>query len=546
MKRYITLAVIAAFCCSVTNAQQQGLPSRSMTIEGAYNPTVTSSDKILPVPERTTTVREPAAVSYLTEPNPMTGMERNTLAAFSETADDFKPARYAGMVRFGYGLRNIHDGLADFDWRITDRDELKVSGQMDAWASKPVDDWKSRMFNADLKIAYAHRFDKFTLGVDGAIGHSHFNYMEGVAMDSAKASKSNLMQKVLRGEIGASVAGKTADVEWYLKAGMQWLSRSGLELVGTERNNEESLLRIEGGAEMPLLGGTGGLYYRQKTAMYDWQGLYGDDYEGFSTITLSPYWKQSWGALDARMGLNVDFRTAAGYKVMASPMLNAVYNLNDRIKLLADLTGGVVDNSMRTLSTVSPYWSELARIMDGYTLANFSLGATYSAGTWFTLSAKGGYRHTINELFQIPDDNLIVTSILLQQSSDVFYGRLDADMLFGDFAELRMDVTCSGYSGDYALGSLALKPVVDASLFGNIKVMQGLDAMLTYRLMAFNEVNGSRMPAVNDLAVTFDYDFRPNLSFYLTGSRLAGGDFYYYSGYRALKPSFQLGATYRF
>ena len=51
---------------------------------------------------------------------------------------------------------------------------------------------------------------------------------------------------------------------------------------------------------------------------------------------------------------------------------------------------------------------------------------------------------------------------------------------------------------------------------------------------------------VNDVALTLDYDFRPNLSFYLTGNRLTGGNYCYYAGYRAIKPSVLIGATYRF
>jgi hypothetical protein len=64
--------------------------------------------------------------------------------------------------------------------------------------------------------------------------------------------------------------------------------------------------------------------------------------------------------------------------------------------------------------------------------------------------------------------------------------------------------------------------------------------------MLFGKVDGARMPMVNDVALTLDYDFRPNLSFYLTGNRLAGGNYYYYAGYRAIKPSVLAGLTYRF
>ena len=201
---------------------------------------------------------------------------------------------------------------------------------------------------------------------------------------------------------------------------------------------------------------------------------------------------------------------------------------------------------MRTLAGISPYWTEAERIRDGYELMNASAGVSYSQGTWLTLSLKGGYSHTIDELFQVAHDSLIISSMLKQEGCDVFYARLDADMQFADRAQVRMDLTCNGYTGKYTPGVLALKPVIDASLFGKVNIIPGLDAMLTYRAMSFSKIAGTRMPMVNDVALTVDYDFRPNLSLYVTGNRLAGGNYYYYAGYRAIKPSVLVGATYRF
>ena len=546
MKRYITLAVIATFCWGVTSAQQEGLPSRSLTIEGAYNPTMTKTEKIMPVPQRPATERHSAAVTYLTDPNPITRQDRKPMGAFSETSDDVRYASYDGFVRFGYGLRNSHDGVLDFNWRLSDRDVFHVDGLLDAWASKPVPDWKSRMFNADLNAVYSHRFDHFTLSVNGALGHSHFNYREGVSMDSAKAVLSSLLQKTRRGAFGFALDGQSDELVWHFKAGMEFLSRNGLDLAGTMRTNKERLIRIEGGAALPLLDGTGGLDYIQKTALYDWEGLYGCNYGGFTTLTFSPYWKKTWGELDTRLGLNVDIRTAAGYKFLLSPMATAQYNMSDRVKLFAGVNGGLEDHNMRTLAAISPYWSEVERIRDGYTLTNAFLGASFSQGTWLTLSAKAGYRHVIDDLFQTVQDSLIVTSLLVQEASDVLYARLDADMQFTEKAQVRMDVTYSKYTGKYGAGSLMFKPVLDASVFGRVNIIPGLDALLTYRHITYHKLDGVRMHSVNDVGLTFDYDFRPNLSFYLTGSRLAGGDYCYYAGYRAIKPAVLLGVSYRF
>ena len=64
MKRYITLAFIAAISWTAANAQSESLPSRSMTIEGAYNPSVTEAGKIMPLPEKTRTARQPSTASH--------------------------------------------------------------------------------------------------------------------------------------------------------------------------------------------------------------------------------------------------------------------------------------------------------------------------------------------------------------------------------------------------------------------------------------------------------------------------------------------------
>jgi hypothetical protein len=546
MKRYILLAFTAFICWNGANAQDDILPSRSLTIEGAYNPSMSEQGKIMPVPDRPKTERQAATVSYRTEANPHQGYDRTPMGVFGEQSDDAVQSSYYGLVRLGYGLRNVSDGLLDAGWRITERDLITISGLMDGWDTKPDGEWKSKMFNGDLKLEYSHRFDSLAFGVYGSYGHSRFNYREGKDTTSAILAASDFLQKTTRAEAGLWIEGGFRQVDWHLNAGMQWFTRKGLDLNGVTRDNKESLLRIDAGLKMPFAGGTIGADYRQKTAMYDWQGIYGCDYTGFTTMTLAPYWKKTWGNLDARLGLNLDVRTAAGYKVLLSPMVTATYNAGEQIRILAGLTGGLKDNSMRTLAGISPYWSESERIRDGYELLNAWVGVTYSQGTWLTLTLRGGYRHTIDELFQTVHDSLIITSQIRQEACDAVYARLDADMLFADRAQIKMDLTCNGYTGKYSEGLLALKPVLDGSLFGRVNIMPGLDAMLTYRAMLFGKVDGARMPMVNDVALTLDYDFRPNLSFYLTGNRLAGGNYYYYAGYRAIKPSVLAGLTYRF
>ena len=156
---------MTVICWGGVNAQNEVLPSRSLTIEGAYNPSMSDQGKIMPVPERPQTQRQAATVSYRTEANPHKGYDRTPMGVFGEQSDDVKESSYYGLVRLGYGLRNVSDGLLDAGWRITDRDLLTISGLMDGWSTKPDGQWKSKMFNGDLKAEYSHRFDSLAIGL---------------------------------------------------------------------------------------------------------------------------------------------------------------------------------------------------------------------------------------------------------------------------------------------------------------------------------------------------------------------------------------------
>ena len=547
MKRYVTLALTATVCWTVMFAQNDVLPSRSMTIEGTYNPSMTNEEKVMPVPAKQKNEKEQATVSYLTDPNPFENTDRSPMSVFSQSSDQVHADSLYGLARLGYGLRNVYEGLFDIGWIMTDRDVVKASGSMDGWNSKPDGDWRSRMFNSRLAAEYEHRFDRFVIGLKTDFGFSRHNYMPGVAMDSAMLAASNLFIKTKEGSLSGYIQGRFRDdIKYHLEGGGQWLIRDGLNLNGTERSNKEGIIRISAGAEKPISTGTVSVDYRQKSTVYRWWGLNGCEYDGFTNLTFTPMWHYNDGIIKTDLGFNMDIRTGAGKPFLMSPMATLSYNFENELSLLAGLTGGLREYDMRTLSRISPYWSEKERIKDGYDVVDLYAGLAYNHDTWLSVSGKLGYRHTIDEIFQNRADSLIVTSVFLQQSSDVFYVRLDADMQFSDRAFLRMDVTYNNYLGKYLGHKMDLKPAFDANLFGRLNIARGLDAMLSYRLMVFHWVGGVSMPTVNDLSVTMDYDFRDNLSFYATLKNLAGGDFYYYAGYRCLKPSVLLGATYRF
>ena len=546
MKRYITLAVIAILFQAGAFAQQDNLPSRSMTIEGNYNPSMTNAEKILPVPAKQKNVKEQAVVNYLTDPNPFKQSKRAPMMAFSEKSDNIEADSLYGIVKFGYGIRNLHDGMLDMGWLMSSRDAVRLSGLMGAWASEITDGWKSRMFDGDLTADYRHRFDAMNLKVALSYGHSHYNFREGTKMTDAIRAASNLMLETNRFKGSLALSGKISDISLQGSAGVEWLSRDGLKVNGKERNNRETLARVNAVATIPLGFGTAGLEYRQKTALYDWTSLTDKEYKNYTTFTLSPYWNITSGEMQASLGANIDIRTGSGKPFLASPMLRFAYSIK-RFTLHAAITGGLEEYDIRALDRISPYWADDEMIKDGYTLYNAGAGVSFSSGTWFNIDLMAGFRHTIDEAFQMTwDNNIFVSSLIRQQTVDVFYGHMDMDMQFSDRTLVRMDITYNNYLNRFRDGKMELKPALDANVYGKFNLARGLDAMLSYRLMLFNSLNGKAMPAVNDLSLTVNYDLTRNISLYAEGRHLMGGDFYYYAGYRTLKPAVMLGATLRF
>ncbi len=549
MKRYSVSALLSIACAMTVQAQTNNeLPSRSMTVEGDYNPVFTEAAKIMPSPRKEEETKESVQVSYLTFANPYNQRIRQQMNVFGFGTDDIDAKRIIGLARIGYGFRNISDGIMDFGWKITDKDFLKLSGTLDGWKSKPDKSWRSDMFNSNISVGYTHQFRLFEASVKAGYGYSRYNYMPGSLMDSIKLAASNLFMDVRQGEMSGYIrTNPENDVSFYLSGSGEWMIRDGLIVNGTNRNNKEGLVRIGAGFNKRLDKGSLTLDYKQKTAVYSWYSMNnGSKYTNFTTFTVTPVWHYFKGDWETDLGFNLDLRTGAGDLFHASPSARVSYSLTDKFKILGSITGGLEEYDMRKLSVISPYWSEQECIRDGYTTFNALAGVSYSEPSAFSSFFGVGYRHTVDEVFQVAYDSLLITSVLKQQDAKVLYVKGALDWMYLEKAQFKLDFIYNNYLGSYLGHKMELKPAIDVTFFGKYDIMKGLDAMVTYRLMGFHRVSGEAMPVVNDLSLTANYDWNRNVSFYSTVKHMLGGNFYYYAGYRALKPSILVGVTCRF
>jgi len=548
MNRNILALMLALTAGMAANAQgtQNGLPSRSLTVEGSFNPNTGHAGKMMPVPDMSLPVQTGNRnVTYDTDSVALARFKRNSMSVFGESSNDIVYKPLMGVAQFGYGLRNVLEGSAEACWRISPNDIVTADASLDGFNSETQNNWHSRHHSNDMGLGYTHSFKKFELTVYGRNVYSRHNYMVGDSQPPI--GKDSLRQKTVDSRAGVAVRSvRDVKVQWGVSASYDWLKRKDLILSGIEPDNKERILRIDGFMSMPLKGGTAAVKYVQKTAKYNWKGFDTDLYKDFSEISLTPSWSRSWGNLYTDLGVNLDARTAVGAKFLLSPEASLRYPVNNSVTLNARFDGGFVDNSAAHLAMITPYWFENRQIKDGYVI-DLAGGVVVNAASAFSINAWGGFRHTKDDLFQVREiRHRVVTSALVQDNSNTFYAHADVAFVPGSSVDIKAWIDGNVWMGSIKERLMAFKPVMDAGMFAHVNIMKGLDTSLEYHFTRYAKVDGKRENPVNDLLLRADWSYNDRLSFYLKGGHLLGGNYCRWAGYNEIGAYCLAGARYTF
>ena len=553
-RRYVPFVMLAAMGMPAMAQGTVNIDSRSMTIEGEYRPTITQAYKIAAEPAPFEPVKQKTAVSYLNDPVSFPFGSSPSLYVLSETSDSLYRNRWWGIASLGYGLRNLGNANLDAGFDLTKNSQVRLQGNMGGWNTETLNEWRSRMRMGDINAQYTFTGEKLNLGVNaGYMGDRH-NYMAGSKMTDAISANSHMYETQHSAMVGADVQVNISDVRVNADASLVSTSKSGLVVNGREADGRENIVRVNTEASFPLKDNTLGIHVNWKGVVQDRVAENGDKYRNTNTISLVPYWSWYRWRIEAKLGMNIDFRINQHYNFLISPQATAIVRFRDDLNFFTSVTGGNVDYDMYHLNGISPYWSDEKRIEDGYKLLDMCGGIFYHPDTWVSLSIKAGYRNTLWEVFQVRCDSAVVTSQMKQETSNVFYAGFATDMVISRYAQLRGELEYNFYKGKYLGDKMALKPLIDASVYVTAKPMNNLDVTADYRLMYFNVVRNRRMQTVNDLTVRADYRLNlpavpaclRSMSAFVEGEHLLGSGFYYWAGYPCIKPGFTLGAVYRF
>lgn len=562
---YILLGI--AFTALPVSIQAQTQPedttvNRTVVVEQQYNPNIMDAAKVNVLPK----VEEPSVskkeVEYATFTTPATSIPSETIDVYGgkETQPKFIP----GYVRLGYGTYGNLDILANYLFRLSDRDKLNVNFKMDGMngtLDMPFGDtpeWDAFYYRTRAHVDYVHQFAKLDLNIAGKFGLSNFNYKP----------HGFKKQKFTSGDIHVGVKSTDETLPWQYRAETN-LMLYGRELFQFFGGVNETMIRTLANVSNSMSDEqTIGVRLAMNNLIYNYkQKEYKEDiksiFKSRTTFDLNPYYELNNDNWRVHLGANADLSFGSGRAIRMSTDLKVQYVFSDSYVLYAKATGGRLLNDFRRLETYNPYLNPNREVKDTYEQLNTGIGfkASPTPGLWFNLF--GGYQNLKDDLYQLSDRWTGVTEAdfinLGLSDTENFYAGLKASYEYKDLFAISASGTYYNWEANYQADkpkpddyyyALQMKPEFDFVIHTEIHPITRLwlnaDYQYTRRTKLDNVNNGNIIPAVSDLSLGATYKIVKGISAYAKVHNLLNKKYQYYLNYPVEGLNFVVGASLLF
>lgn len=577
MKRsiYITGGVTLAFLMPLNlqaqnTAKKDTTMNRTVVVEQEYNPDIMDASKVNVLPK----VEEPTVskkeVEYATTLFPATSIPADLMRPY--IGKEIQPNSKPGYIRAGYGNYGNLDVLANYLFRLSDKDKLNVRFQMDGMDGKltmPLGDekWNAYYYRTRANVDYTHQFNKIDLNIAGNFGLSNFN------LAPSEPGK----QKFTSGDFHLGL--KSTDENYPL----QFKAETNLMMYNRQNNNTFFFNDALGETQIHTKGWVSGAISDEQSINIglDMRNLiYNKDlkqgeipvYENRTALALNPSYELNNDNWRLHVGANVDLSFGSGESFRVSPDVVAQYIFSDSYVLYAQATGGKMVNDFRRLETICPYALPVSPIQDTYEQINASLGFKMSPvpGLWFNL--YGGYQDLKDDLFQtigLPYDNETPDSEnpdsessdsessnseaspfqylnLGTANSNNFYAGMKISYEYKDIIALSAAGTYRNWDTkeDFAL---LLKPACEFNFNVNFRPIKELNVNIGYDYIGREKIEDfGKLSAVSDLHAGASYNVFKGVSVYARINNLLNKKYQYYLGYPTEGFNFLGGLSFSF
>ena len=565
----LALAMSMPSCLQAQTTQPKDTTmNRTVVVEQEYNPDIMDASKVNVLPK----VEEPTVskkeVEYATTFFPATSVPAGLMRPY--TGKEVQPGTTPGYVRAGYGNYGNLDILANYLFRLSQKNKLNVRFQMDGMDGKltlPFTDgekWNAFYYRTRANVDYTHQFDKLDLNIAGNFGLSNFNF---------QPESVNSKQKFTSGDFHAGIhfIDETAPLRFNAETNLLIYERQH-NIINENTDNtaiKETIIRTKGDV-------TGAIGDQQSVTValemnnllyngYTKNSSTGDPYfKNYTTLLLNPYYELDNDDWKLHVGANVDLSFGFDKSFRVSPDVTAQYIFSDSYVLYAKATGGKRLNDFRRLEQLCPYGesfipavpeeSAVVRPFDTYEQINTGIGfkASPHAGIWFHLF--GGYQNLKNDLMYSPQ--ALVTSstgpigsalVFEQENTSNIYAGGEFTYGYKDILSFTARYTYRNWDSSRNEYPLNIKPENEISASLSLRPISALQLNIGYDYIGRKqEAVSFSMSDVNDLHIGANYNVFKGVSVYAQIHNLLNKKYQYYLGYPAEGFNFLGGLSFRF
>lgn len=551
----LALATLLPFGLQAQTAKKDTTVNRTVVVEQEYNPDIMDASKVNVLPK----VEEPTvskkAVEYATNLFPATSIPAGLMNPY--TGIETQPGSKPGYVRAGYGNYGNLDVLANYLFRLSDKDKLNARFQMDGMDGKLTlpdmdEKWKAFYYRTRANIDYTHQFNQMDLNVGGNFGLSNFNYRPGSL---------NSKQKFTSGDIhaGLNFTNETAPLQFNAETSLLMYGRQHNFPYYENTGLKETIWRINGNVSGAIndeqriylaLAMNNFWYGGDNTIRPDTEEKY---FKNYTALNLNPYYELNSDDWKLHAGAHVDLSFGFDKAIRVSPDVTVQYNFSDSYIVYAKALGGKSINDFRTIEEYNPYIDLPARPYDTYEQLNGSLGfkASPYPGLWFHVF--GGYQDLKNDLLysisrlSFVDEGQQFLTFDQANSHNVYAGG-EISYDYKDLISLSARYTYRGWGASTEYEYLLLtKPESEMNFNIRIHPISALNVNLGYDFIGRKqEAVSYKMDAVSDLHIGASYNFYKGVSVYARVNNLLNKKYQYYLGYPTEGLNFLGGLSFSF
>ncbi len=253
----------------------------------------------------------------------------------------------------------------------------------------------------------------------------------------------------------------------------------------------------------------------------------------------------------ARIAMNKDTILNAK-NVHLYPVINASYDLNDKVQLNLNVDGDLERNNYETITEENPFIDTASIMFDNNRTLGIEAGAKLGLATGLFLNAQAGFQSFENHhMFAGMQDSTRFIPLWNTGVVNNPYVKMGAEYHLKKVFATGVSLRLNGYQVEN-YESVSYMPSWEIELFGHYKIQDKVEFQLNGNILGgmkgynLETDEFQDVPTILDLRLQAQYNLSKRFSIFLLGNNLIAKKYQYYINYPKKAFNFSAGINYTF